>query len=88
MHVGEKYKLYIPSELAYGAQSPSPSIPANSVLVFDLELLAIKDPAKEDDAQVTCVGLNTTPRLAGALSFQEVGVVNPVEPNVLCSLIN
>ncbi|WP_043309463.1 FKBP-type peptidyl-prolyl cis-trans isomerase [Pseudomonas sp. ML96] len=45
MHVGEKYKLYIPSELAYGPQSPSPAIPANSVLVFDLELLAIKDPA-------------------------------------------
>jgi hypothetical protein len=47
MHVGEKYKLYIPSELAYGAQSPSPAIPANSVLVFDLELLGIKDPAKK-----------------------------------------
>lgn len=45
MHVGEKYKLYIPSELAYGEQSPSPTIPANSVLVFDLELIAIKDPA-------------------------------------------
>ncbi|MDX5371964.1 MAG: FKBP-type peptidyl-prolyl cis-trans isomerase [Pseudomonadaceae bacterium] len=45
MHVGEKYKLYIPSELAYGAQSPSPAIPANSVLVFELELLGIKDPA-------------------------------------------
>ena len=43
MHVGEKVKLYIPSELAYGAQSPSPAIPANSVLVFDLELLGIKD---------------------------------------------
>ena len=45
MHVGEKAKLYIPSDLAYGAQSPSPAIPANSVLVFDLELLSIKDPA-------------------------------------------
>jgi FKBP-type peptidyl-prolyl cis-trans isomerase FklB len=45
MHVGEKIKLYIPSDLAYGAQSPSPAIPANSVLVFDLELLGIKDPA-------------------------------------------
>jgi len=45
MHVGEKIKLYIPSDLAYGAQSPSPMIPANSVLVFDLELLGIKDPA-------------------------------------------
>ena len=51
MHVGEKYKLYIPSELAYGAQSPSPAIPANSVLVFDLELLAIKDQKEEAAAQ-------------------------------------
>ncbi|AYF88086.1 FKBP-type peptidyl-prolyl cis-trans isomerase [Pseudomonas sp. JS3066] len=48
MHVGEKVKLFIPSELAYGEQSPSPAIPANSVLVFDLELLGIKDPAAAD----------------------------------------
>ena len=47
MHVGEKYKLYIPSELAYGEQSPSPLIPANSVLVFDLELLGIKGNEEE-----------------------------------------
>ncbi len=47
MHVGEKYKLYIPSALAYGEQSPTPAIPANSVLVFELELLAIKDPAAQ-----------------------------------------
>ncbi|SDI17296.1 FKBP-type peptidyl-prolyl cis-trans isomerase FklB [Pseudomonas flavescens] len=50
MHVGEKYKLYIPADLAYGAQSPSPAIPANSVLVFDLELLAIKDKAAQEQA--------------------------------------
>ena len=30
--------------MSNGAQSPSPLIPANSVLVFDLELIAIKDP--------------------------------------------
>ena len=41
MHVGEKYKFYIPSELAYGAQSPTPAIPANSTLVFEVELLEI-----------------------------------------------
>ncbi|SFJ56303.1 FKBP-type peptidyl-prolyl cis-trans isomerase [Stutzerimonas kunmingensis] len=50
MHVGEKYKLYIPSELAYGEQSPSPLIPANSVLVFDLELLDIKGDEAEQPA--------------------------------------
>jgi FKBP-type peptidyl-prolyl cis-trans isomerase FklB len=47
MHVGEKYKLYIPSELAYGEQSPTPAIPANSVLVFELELLEIKAATAE-----------------------------------------
>jgi FKBP-type peptidyl-prolyl cis-trans isomerase FklB len=47
MHVGEKYKLYIPSELAYGEQSPSPAIPANSVLMFELELLSIKGEEAE-----------------------------------------
>ena len=51
MSPGSKYKLYIPSELAYGAQSPSPAIPANSVLVFDLELLSIKDAGKDQPAQ-------------------------------------
>jgi FKBP-type peptidyl-prolyl cis-trans isomerase FklB len=51
MHVGEKLKLYIPSELAYGAQSPSPAIPANSVLLFDLELLGIKDQQPAADTQ-------------------------------------
>lgn len=41
MHVGEKWKLTIPADLAYGARSPSPKIPANSVLVFEVELLDI-----------------------------------------------
>jgi FKBP-type peptidyl-prolyl cis-trans isomerase FkpA len=39
---GGKGTLYIPSPLAYGAQSPSPAIPANSVLVFDVEVTDIK----------------------------------------------
>lgn len=41
MRVGDKWKLTIPAELAYGARSPSPRIPANSVLVFEVELLEI-----------------------------------------------
>lgn len=41
MGIGDKFKFYIPSELAYGAKSPSPAIPANSVLIFEVELLDI-----------------------------------------------
>lgn len=43
MGEGAKFKFTIPSELAYGAQSPSPSIPANSTLIFEVELLDVKD---------------------------------------------
>lgn len=41
MKVGDKWKLFIPANLAYGAQSPGPGIPANSVLIFEVELLSI-----------------------------------------------
>lgn len=43
MKVGDKWKLYVPADLAYGAQSPSPKIPPNSALVFEVELLSIKN---------------------------------------------
>jgi len=42
MPVGSKWQLYVPADLAYGERSPSPDIPPNSTLVFDVELLAIK----------------------------------------------
>ena len=42
MKVGGKRRLIIPAAQAYGANSPSPNIPANSDLVFDIELISIK----------------------------------------------
>jgi peptidylprolyl isomerase len=42
MKVGGKRRLYIPSELAYGANPPTPAIPPNSPLVFDIELVGVK----------------------------------------------
>ena len=38
---GGKIKLFIPSHIGYGANSPSPSIPANAVLCFDVELVKV-----------------------------------------------
>jgi len=41
MTVGSKWKLYIPSELAYGAQGAGQSIAPHSTLIFEVELLEI-----------------------------------------------
>ena len=42
MKVGDKFKFEIPANLAYGPNSPSPLIPPNSTLVFEVELLGIQ----------------------------------------------
>lgn len=48
MKEGGEYTLYIPANLAYGENSPTPKIPANSVLVFDMKVVKIeKGAAKE-----------------------------------------
>lgn len=42
MPQGSKWKVYIPSALAYGNRAVG-SIPANSILIFEIELLKIED---------------------------------------------
>lgn len=42
MKVGDKWEVYIPSELAYG-ENGAGTIEPNSVLIFEIELLAIGD---------------------------------------------
>lgn len=46
MKKGGKYQLVIPPELAYGS-TPRPGIPANSALVFEVELLDVKPAASK-----------------------------------------
>jgi FKBP-type peptidyl-prolyl cis-trans isomerase FklB len=43
MPVGSKWKLFIPSDLAYGERG-NRGIAPNSTLLFDIELVSIKDP--------------------------------------------
>ncbi len=41
MNVGSKYRLFIPSDLGYGP-NPAGIIPANSLLIYEVELLSIE----------------------------------------------
>ncbi|HEX3998297.1 MAG TPA: FKBP-type peptidyl-prolyl cis-trans isomerase [Pirellulales bacterium] len=42
MREGDKWQLFIPSDLAYGAHGAPPDIGPNSTLVFDIELLKVQ----------------------------------------------
>lgn len=41
MNTGSKYKLYVPSDLAYGAQGAGGDIGPHQALIFEVELLSI-----------------------------------------------
>jgi FKBP-type peptidyl-prolyl cis-trans isomerase len=51
MNTGSKYRLYIPSSLAYGANGAGPAIPPYSTLVFTVELLGIAEPESDEEAE-------------------------------------
>lgn len=42
MRVGGQRRLVLPPDLAYGAQGAPPTIPGNSTLIFDIELLNVQ----------------------------------------------
>jgi len=53
MAVGAKYRFVLPADLAYGERGAGPKIGANSVLVFEVELVSIGDvkPVEETAAK-------------------------------------
>lgn len=41
MHVGDHWRIYIPSEMGYGSRGAGNDIPGNSTLIFEIQLLSI-----------------------------------------------
>ncbi len=46
MNTGSKFKIFVPSELAYGDRSAGPQIGPGSTLIFEIELLEIVKPVE------------------------------------------
>ncbi|HTB51541.1 MAG TPA: FKBP-type peptidyl-prolyl cis-trans isomerase [Ferruginibacter sp.] len=53
MHVGDKFRVVIPSDLGYGDRGAGAQIPGGSVLIFEMELLAIKPAVAVQAAPAT-----------------------------------
>ena len=41
MHIGDHWRVYIPSEMGYGSRGAGSGIPGNSTLIFEIQLIAI-----------------------------------------------
>jgi cyclophilin family peptidyl-prolyl cis-trans isomerase len=61
MSPGDKWILTIPSELAYGEKGSGSKIPANSVLIFEVELISFRAPSFYDylSTNTIIIGLYT-----------------------------
>ncbi|MEK7707935.1 MAG: FKBP-type peptidyl-prolyl cis-trans isomerase [Verrucomicrobiota bacterium] len=53
MKAGAKWKLFIPSDLAYGPMGRQPKIGPNATLLFDVELVSFKPPVAASNPPLT-----------------------------------
>ncbi|MGL4858356.1 MAG: FKBP-type peptidyl-prolyl cis-trans isomerase, partial [Enterobacteriaceae bacterium] len=77
VHKGSKVKLVIPPALAYGESGVPGSIPPNSTLVFEIELLDIKHEAKEKPAAKPEQHVGAVEEGAAGKAAEESGKAEP-----------
>jgi hypothetical protein len=51
MKEGDKWRLFIKPELAYGEKGSPPNIGANEILTFEVQLVKVLTPAKPAEAK-------------------------------------
>ena len=49
MQKGGEYRIWIPSDLAYGKASPGPAVPPDSLLIFDVTLIDFISAAQMEE---------------------------------------
>lgn len=57
MKTGGKAKLVCPSDIAYGDRGAGAGIPGGATLVFEVELISIKEPAPQQPPQMPNLGV-------------------------------